>query len=56
MLQTVEDFLTGAGYQNVVAELVQLKPQVKFVEHASYEAALNMSRRGAYEIFNKRMG
>ncbi|MFE6078242.1 hypothetical protein ACFVQB_27680 [Paenibacillus sp. NPDC057886] len=42
-MKTVEEFLTGDGYQNVVAELVQLKPQVKFVEHASYEAALLMN-------------
>lgn len=41
-MQTIEQFLTSDWYQNRIAELVQLKPQLKFVEHASYEAPILM--------------
>lgn len=39
---TIEQFLTGDWYKNLTAEVVQLKPQVQFVEHAGYEAPMLM--------------
>lgn len=39
---TIEQFLIGDWYKNLTAEVVQLKPQVQFVEHARYEAPLLM--------------
>ncbi|MGX1827322.1 hypothetical protein ACWIE6_03675 [Paenibacillus taichungensis] len=41
-MKTIEQLLTSDWYKNVIAELVQLKPHVKFVEHANYEAELLM--------------
>ncbi|MCW3792885.1 hypothetical protein OM416_14940 [Paenibacillus sp. LS1] len=38
-MKTIEQFLTSDWYKHVTAEIVQLKPQVQFVEHASYEAS-----------------
>ncbi|MGO4730534.1 hypothetical protein [Paenibacillus sp. 2KB_22] len=41
-MQTIEQFLTSDWYKQVTAEIIQLKPQVQFVEHASFEASLLM--------------
>ncbi|WP_128100942.1 hypothetical protein [Paenibacillus sp. DCT19] len=41
-MKTFEQFLTSDWYQVVIADLLQLKPHIKFVEHGSYEASLLM--------------
>ncbi|MBR2566578.1 MAG: hypothetical protein IKE29_18450 [Paenibacillus sp.] len=41
-MKTIEQFLTSDWYENIIAELVRLKPKVQFVEHASYEASMLM--------------
>lgn len=41
-MKTIEQFLTSDWYKNVIAELILLKPHVKFVEHGNYEAGLLM--------------
>ncbi|WP_339836963.1 hypothetical protein [Paenibacillus sp. FSL R7-0272] len=55
-MKTIEQFLTSDWYKQVTAELVQLKPMVKFVEHASYESSMLMDsfreRKYVLEGFN----
>ena len=41
-MKTIEQFLTSDEYKHIIADLVQLKPKVKFVEHADYEAPILM--------------
>lgn len=41
-MKTIEQFLTSDWYKHITSELVQRKPQVLFVEHASYEASMLM--------------
>ncbi|PAD30011.1 hypothetical protein [Paenibacillus sp. 7523-1] len=52
-MKTIEEFLTSDWYKNVTAELVQLKPDTKFVEHASYEAEFLMDsfRERMYTLY-----
>ena len=41
-MKTFDQLLTSGWYQAIIAELLQLKPHIKFVEHGSYEASLLM--------------
>lgn len=42
MMKTIEELLTSDWYQTIITELIQLKPHIKFTQHADYEADLLM--------------
>lgn len=42
-MKTIEQFLTSDWYQALLTEVIQLKPHIKFVDHASYEADFLMT-------------
>lgn len=42
-MKTIEQFLTSDWYQAVLTEVIQLKPHIKFVDHASYETNFLMT-------------
>ncbi|WP_434752259.1 hypothetical protein [Paenibacillus amylolyticus] len=42
-MKTIEQLLNSDWYKNLTAELIQLKPQVQLVDHASYEASFLMN-------------